>query len=449
MKKLKDKKSLLQLLEKESVRDSLVVLLKVNFDKYNWRGNIATPPGSILEKTIEIIRTTTDIPLEIPFFTALSFISAYLNKKGVVIESHMGTIRPDIWTVVLAPSGSSKSTTLRAFKRAVQDSNDIIFMPESASSAQFVIDLKNNNYGLLIKDEHAQHLRAMKEQSYLAEQKGYYLLAYDGQTIERRTKRDITIIENPSLTILGFNVDETFSEYLSAEDILDGFAQRFSYIIAKKDPARTIIDSPDYDILSIEKVIKDEWNELKTVKINNSYTLSNKAIEAFRSGFRELYKIDIPDSYYRRALFKAIKYSLLYHVILRKENTEIDDQDMSWALRLTFLHLKDGKELLGTKDISELEKIIRTSERIQKNFAKKGKTLLPRDLIAYNRKIESIPQAKAILEMLRQMTVVDKPKKDKKMSANDTPQNSRQRYKVIDFAGNLPKNEISANEKNG
>lgn len=444
--KEKIKKSLLELMaERDSFKESILFMLKANFNKYDWRGNIATPPASILDKIINIIRNETDVPLEIPFFTALSFISAFLNKKGVVIKSHMGTIRPDIWTIVLAPSGSSKTTAgLKAFLKCVKD-DEVDIIPESASAAQFVIDLKAHNNGLLIKDEFAQHLRAIKEQTYLAEMKQYYLFAYDNQKIERRTKRDITTIENPSMTVLGFNVDETFSEYLSAEDILDGFAQRFSYIIAKKDIDRKTVDYPDYNLIAIEKIIQEQWDEFKHIKVNDEYVISEKAIENFRTGFKELYKIDIPDSYYRRALFKAVKYSLLYHIILKKENCEIDEQDMEWALRLTFLHLKDGKELLGTKDISELEKIIRATERIQKDFTKKGKILTPRDLIAYNRKIQNVSQAKAILEIIAPKNndlIVSK--KLTKTSATTAKKNSPQTSKVIDFESNLPKNEFSA-----
>lgn len=266
--------------------------------------------------------------------------------------------------------------------------------------------------------------------------KQYYLFCYDNQKLERRTKRDITTIESPSMSILGFNVDETFSEYLTAEDILDGFAQRFSYIIAKKDPTRKITDYPDYDILTIEKVIQEQWENFKKINVNDEYTISEKALESFRTGFKELYKIDIPDSYYRRALFKAVKYSLLYHIILKKDNTEIDEQDMEWALRLTFLHIKDGKELLGSKDISELEKILRTTERIQSDFNKKGKTLTPRDLIAYNRKVSSVPQAKAILDIIDKT----KPKKCQQTSAKEPVKKSQQSSNIIEFESNIQKN---------
>ena len=102
--KTKVKKSLLELMtERDSFKESIAFMLKVNFNKYDWRGNMATPPGTILDKIVNAIRELTDVPLEIPFFTTLSFISAYLNKKSVIIKSHMGIIKPDVNTELKFP----------------------------------------------------------------------------------------------------------------------------------------------------------------------------------------------------------------------------------------------------------------------------------------------------------------------------------------------------------
>ncbi|MHB1697551.1 MAG: DUF3987 domain-containing protein [bacterium] len=423
-------KTLLELLERNSIKDELKSLLSMRPNKYEWRGIMAVPPGSILSNTVAIFKKETDIPLEIPFFTVLSFISAYLTKKQVKIISHMGNIRPDIWTIILAPSGSSKSTAINNLRDTV--GKDVTLIPKSASAAQFVLDLNNYNNGLLIRDEFAQHLWNIKVQTYLTEQKEYYLLAYDGSPIERRTKSDKTTVLNPCLSILGFNVDETFSKYLTAEDILDGFAQRFSYIIAKADPTRKTIDYPDYNIEAIKSVFVDSWAEFKTITINPEYTISEKGIKVFRDGFRELYKIEIPNSYYRRALFKSIKYALLYHVILKKDNSVIDEQDLEWALRVVFLHLRDGKELLSEKDISELEKIVRHAEELHKKFERKGKRLTPRDLIHYNRHITNVGQAKAILEIMQKTRNLSNKKQGIKSTPTSITTKRQDELKLID-----------------
>lgn len=390
--------SLLSIVDKSSIKEELKALIQIKPSKYDWRGIIAVPPSSILSNIMGVFKELTDVPLEIPFFSILSFISAYLvNKKVKIKSSTMGEINPDIWTVILAPSGSAKSTTLNLIKKIVGD--DVKFMPKSASSAQFIADLKVYNRGLLIRDEFAQHLRAINEQTYLAEMKEYYLLTYDGDVIERRTKKEQIKVENPCLVILGLNVDETFNKYLSAEDILDGFAQRFSFIIAKKDKERKTINYPDYDIEQIRPVIQSGWNELKQVQIHQEYKVSEKGMEAFRAGFRELYKINIPDSFFRRALFKSIKYALIFHIILKKDNDILDEVDLEWALRVCYMHLTDGKELLEEKDLSELEKVVKHAEELQKEWNSKGKILTPRDLVHYERRINSVSMAKAVLEI--------------------------------------------------
>lgn len=412
--------SLFDIMHRESVKEELKALLQIKPNKYDWRGIIAVPPGSMLSGAIGIFKELTDIPLEIPFFATLSFISAYLvNKKVKIKSSTMGEINPDTWTVVLAPSGSAKSTTINLIKKVV--GNDIKIMPKSASSAQFVADLKVYNRGLLIRDEFAQHLRAIQDQTYLSEMKEYYLLTHDGDMIERRTKKEQIIVENPCLVILGLNVDETFNKYLTAENILDGFAQRFSFVIAKKDQNRKTMDYPDYDVERIKPVIQSGWNELKQVQIHQEYKVSEKGMEVFRDGFKELYKVDIPDSFYRRVLFKSIKYALIYHVILKKDNDVLDETDLGWALRICYLHLKDGKELLEEKDLSELEKVVRHAEELHKSFKKKGKSLTPRELVHYERRINSVPMAKAVLEMANLKNTPKTPKKVKKIKPPQMP----------------------------
>lgn len=416
----KKRLSLLEIMEKESIREELKMLLQMRPNKYDWRGIIAVPPGSILSGVVDIFKELTDIPIEIPFFAILSFLSAYLlNKKVKIKSSTMGIINPDIWTVILAPSGSAKSMTVNLIKRIVGD--DVKIMPKSASSAKFVADLKEFNGGLLVRDEFAQHLRAIQDQTYSAEMKEYYLLTYDGDVIERRTKKEQITVENPSLVILGLNVDETFNKYLTAEDILDGFAQRFSFVIAKKDSARKAMDFPDYDVERIKPVIKGGWDELKKVQIHQEYKVSGKGMDTFRSGFKELYKVDIPDSFYRRVLFKSIKYALIYHVILKKDNDVLDETDLGWALRVCYLHLKDGKELLEEKDLSELEKVVRHAEELQKSFKKKGKPLTPRELVHYERRINSVPMARAVLEMANLKNTQKTPKKVKRIKPPQTP----------------------------
>jgi len=129
--------------------------------KDEWRGLVATPPGSFLENVIKCFYDKTDIPLEIPFFTALHYLSAYLLKSGVYIDFDGQKIKPDLWSVILAQSGAGKTFASKAIGRFIDQKADF---PDVASSAKFVEELSKHNNGFWLRDEFAQFLKSVENQ---------------------------------------------------------------------------------------------------------------------------------------------------------------------------------------------------------------------------------------------------------------------------------------------
>lgn len=200
--------------------------------KEEWRGLIATPPGSFLENVISCFYERTDIPLEIPFFTSIHYLSYYLLENGIHIEFDNKIIKPDLWSVILAQSGAGKTYASKAISTFIDIKPNF---QDVASSAKFVEELSKNNNGFWLRDEFAQFLKSIENQPQMQEMKDYLLRLYDGEEISRITLKNETIIKNPALVILGITVLETFMDNVSAESLADGFGQRFSYIIARKD----------------------------------------------------------------------------------------------------------------------------------------------------------------------------------------------------------------------
>ena len=110
--KEKENLSLLDLILKEREKGENVItgILSIRPPEDMWRGLIALPPSTLLEDIVAEFDKKSNIPLELPFFNFFHYLAALLLQKSVTLHVNDITIRPDIWTVLLAESGAGKTT---------------------------------------------------------------------------------------------------------------------------------------------------------------------------------------------------------------------------------------------------------------------------------------------------------------------------------------------------
>lgn len=380
----------------------LKAFLALKPENDNWRGYATIPSGSILETVVDVFRAKTDIPLEVPLFTVLAIISAILLKRRVRIDALGSTVSPATMTVLLAPSGSGKSFTWQNTVGPV--ANEVVLFPEPASSAAFVELLHRYTNGIWIRDEFGQFIRALQDQKHMAEMKDYLLRVYDGTTIERTTKKDGAItVHDPALAILGFTVHETFRSLVPAESLVDGFAQRFQFVIAEPDPERPMEKFPIYDFSKARGAIADAWKRVLETPIHDVYKLGEGAVEAYKEAFRAIREDhrEIAGSFFRRSMFNAIRYGLLYHVVLGKTSSVLDADDLAWAAKLVMLHISDARRLLDEFGLGELERLIRKVEAIVADCAARGERVTPRTIIRRVSAVRTAQQAATLLAISR------------------------------------------------
>lgn len=388
-------------IDKNKAQDvSDLIKYMLNLDKVantTWRGLISVPPGSFLEKVIHCFYTRTDIPLEIPFFTSLHYVSAYLLKNNICIKFDDKEIKPDLWSVILAESGSGKTYASKTIGQFIKEKPEF---PEISSSAKFIEELEKNNNSFWLRDEFAQLLKNIETNTSMAEMKDYLLRLYDGDTITRSTLKKTITIENPALVILGITVFETFMNNVSMESLADGFAQRFNYVIAKKDKNRSMDKFPLYQIGDYEEKINKLWNDCISNIKHKEYVLSENAIEGFKTSFSLLCTDKIPSSFFRRIMFRGIKYSLIYHVLLNKKSNIIDEEDMGWAGRICAMHIKDSCELLKGHDQSDLQNLLDSAEEYIKRLEAKNMPITARNLTRAMSKLKTTSEARGVLSIL-------------------------------------------------
>jgi len=357
------------------------------------------PPGSILDDVDRMFYEGTDIPRELPFFTVLHYLSAMLLQQDVQIEVAGRTTRPDFWTIALAPSGAGKTFTQNVieeiFGKGVQQ------FPETASAAKFVECLRDNNHGLWLRDEFAQYLRAVETQSHMAQVKDFLLRTYDNTDIGHRTKDEDVIVEAPALTIFGTTPLATIKNYLTAESLVDGFAQRFAFVVAERDDRRV---KPIYQTKARLPAIQEKWAKNLDTQFHKVYHVDEVGIAAYEEAFYMIVdrsgSESIDEGFSRRIMWRSMKYALIYHVITGKTDDVLHAEDLTYAARLATLNLRDLRRLMDQYDMPAFNDISQKAKAFIERRAKIGLKTANRDLVGGMRGIGKATDAQEMLEFL-------------------------------------------------
>jgi len=355
----------------------------------------ALPADSFLETAVAAFRGTTDIPLELPLAAAVAMVNAHILESGTALDLRGQRISPALWTVVLAPSGSGKTFAIRRLLDAT--GADFNRFAEPASAAAFVDNLKNSNRGLWIRDEFGHFLRNLETQKHLAELRDYLLQLYDGVRIERNTRKQSVVIEEPALTIFGAHVDATWHDCVPADGLLDGFAQRFNYLASRErqEDVRAF-----YDLSRWYPRLRETWRRLVEVPLAPVYTVGEEALATFEVAFHEFRAAlgsEVDASFFRRVMFSSLRYALVYHVVRGRTAPELDAADIGWAVQMTWRHLCDTALMLDRVGLNDLSRRLERVRRLVGKARARGEVIAARD-VQQSLKVPA-EHARALLEL--------------------------------------------------
>jgi len=324
-------------------------------ERSKWRGDAYLPPASPISDVCEAFRQHTDQPLDISFHTFLCFLAAHLQNQQVVVECRgQKNITPEIWTIILAPSGSGKTY---ASDRIANGAPILPNIGGIRSGAALFESLKDNEAkgvaNFYYADEVAQPWRQMEQDGHpMQEVREILLISYGGGKLIRKTVKHGEQIVNESKTVfLGLNVAETFISILQIGSMLDGSGQRFGWCISELDSDRPLSDYPRYDDETIDKACRKAWASIAATTLHARYIYTDEAVQTYDDAFKALSYNAGPDaaltaSFYRRVLQRTHKLALLYHILLGDETPTTTHIDVEWALRLAKAHIADTAKLI-------------------------------------------------------------------------------------------------------
>lgn len=374
-----------------------------------WRGWAAVPPETFLARAVSVFQTETDIPLEIPFAAALVATAAELTRRGITAEFEGVTVRPRAWMVVLAESGTGKTTATDYVLNAI-GADDRIRDPVSAPA--MIEAINEATMPLWYRDEFGLWLRDL-EHGMRQTMKPYLLELYSGRRIEwRRTSKgdeDRSLVLDPdhcAVSFLGTTVGTTLYKCMSAESLLDGFAARFAYLYADIDPARPPERFPLYRIERHAERLRDEWDALwKPWDTVNKRTLvaDAEAADAFEEGFKIYAEHGVPRAFLRRTMWSSLSYAIAYQANLGTADGKLSNIAVEWAGRLTGLMLRDTRRLLNDLQQGDFARTIaRGIEYVERYRRRHGEIPSRRRIISSVRGVRNAQEAAAILQMVEE-----------------------------------------------
>lgn len=264
---------------------------------------------------------------------------------------------------------------------------------------------------MYIRDEFGQFLHQVQHQTHMFDVKDFLLRAYSGDVVEKNTKTSSIKIEDHALSILGITVGDTFHDQMGANSMVDGFAQRFNYLIADADPDRPGSQFPIFfenpkrrSTRANIAAIKQKWTKivLHYEASGRSFNFRLEAIELFKAKFAEFFDMGkVPESFYRRAMFSGFSYAVILHVIAEKTSPLIDREDMQRAMEFVGLHLRSAKELMTNYGLSDFEMTIRKAEVIRDRLKAEGQPVTTRKLIAGIREVSNAQQARSLMDFIK------------------------------------------------
>jgi len=312
----------------------------------------------------------TEIPLSLPIFSFLSYVSAFCIKNNIThtIPLSDKKMSLDTWVTILAPSGSSKTFSHEKITDIIPENleGEKLIQPNFAKpngAAKFIEDLatlpevgEKHQWGFWVQDEVAQMFKQVENVgSPLSEIKEYLLLAYDHAKLTRKTKKDSIETKNLIMTLFFINTFESYVNNISNESMTDGLMRRFNLVYTEKDE-RDFTDYSIYDMTKLKENLLEKAEDLfYNIKPDQNFTFSEECFELYKKYFKifwhRKYKNILTDkeNFYRTYLMQSWKFACFYHLILKREGTVVQADCLIYGMKISLLFADSMKKFFDHK----------------------------------------------------------------------------------------------------
>lgn len=396
----------------ENEQDQLIAMLALKDCPEALSVEGLIPQGSFPDRLCKFFQKS-DASYALPLFQLIMIASSYLTQGGAALwVDGLGRQRPILWTIALASSASSKTVaTDKVAEILLPKGKDapVRMFPLGSTDAQWIVDLKENNGAYWYQDEAGQLFQNILKHSNYTRIKPWMLDVYSHKPIANRLKGEETKleIEDPHFTFFGLSVRETWARNVDAASMLDGFCQRFNYVIAEPRTDTDMFDhflsfcGEEVDAWSAE--LRETWEALCAQEnALGTYQMDEEVLPFLEGWWRGLRTNwgdgALPASFIRRTGFSILSYLVVLHFLLGKSRHPVDLETAGLATKYAEYHLESTLLMMREYGSDQRDQICKvanlrevmmgngaatvTVRDIQRRLSKKQGKELSRDRIA-------------------------------------------------------------------
>lgn len=168
-------------------------------------------------------------------------ILSSLLAGHVQIPLSYGTIRPNLWFMILGDTTLTRKTTaMRLAVKVLEEVNKEAMLATDGSieGIFFAMGQRPGESSMYWKDEVSGMMEVMAKKDYMAGMQQELLKLYDGDTVRRRLRSGDQLIENPVFILYAGGIKQRLLEIFTERHIESGFLPRFVFCIADPDRSK-------------------------------------------------------------------------------------------------------------------------------------------------------------------------------------------------------------------
>jgi hypothetical protein len=299
----------------------------------------------------------TDIPLALPIFYFMCFLSVRLMKNKSLFEVP-GTKQLEelnLWLILLANSGSSKTFCLKSLQSLLPEGGKELnpVIKNAVGPKALIQELRGNTRCLWIEDEGVQKLKEIENMgSPIHEFKPMLLQLNSTKKIDRITAKEKIEIIDGVYTLMFLGTPEVFDDMLKRSknmSLHDGLLRRFQCVFATSLDNRTMEDRALYKFDDAQdEVIEKEIEQIWSKPLYPKYTFSEDCITVYETAFKNVWlrhsteykNFSLPEGMYRTSMMECFKYAVLHHIMKKRAGSIVNSTSLQFGLKVSLFLLR-------------------------------------------------------------------------------------------------------------
>lgn len=168
---------------------------------------------------------------------ALTILSTLLSGQ-VRLPTSFGTIKPNLWFMILADTTLTRKTTAMDIAMDLieeVDASTILATDGSIEGLMTGLSTRPGQPSIFLRDEFSGLLEAMSKKDYMAGMSETLTKLYDGKLQKRILKKEIIEVKDPCLVIFAGGIKNKVCGLMTTEHVSSGFIPRFVFVTAESD----------------------------------------------------------------------------------------------------------------------------------------------------------------------------------------------------------------------